>query len=75
MGVCRTDEFAADHIPNVINGLNQSIGITEIFELSDKNQLVRTYCHSGHPGKDVAMKLVALGYEYCGVQQNHRLER
>ena len=62
LDVRRPDEFAAGHIPNAINVLNESIGTTEIPELPDKNQLIMVYCRSGRRSKEAAEKLVKLGY-------------
>ena len=62
LDVRRPDEYAAGHIPNAINVANESIGTSEIAELPDKNQLILVYCRSGRRSKEVAEKLVKLGY-------------
>ena len=62
LDVRRPDEFAAGHIPNAINVPNETIGTTEIPELPDKDQLIMVYCRSGRRSKEVAEKLVKLGY-------------
>ena len=62
LDVRRADEFAAGHIPNAINIPNESIGTSEIAELSDKDQLIMVYCRSGRRSKEAAEKLVKLGY-------------
>ena len=62
LDVRRPDEFAAGHIPNAINVPNESIGISEIPELPDKNQLIMVYCRSGRRSKEASEKLVKLGY-------------
>ena len=58
----RPDEFAAGHIPGAINVANESIGLTEISELPEKDQLIMVYCRSGRSSKEAAEKLVKLGY-------------
>ena len=62
LDVRRPDEFAAGHIPNVINVANESIGTDEIPELPDKDQLIMVYCRSGRRSKEASEKLVKLGY-------------
>ena len=62
LDVRRPDEFAAGHIPNAINVPNETIGMAEIPELPDKNQLIMVYCRSGRRSKEAAEKLVKLGY-------------
>ena len=62
LDVRRTDEFAAGHIPGAINVANESIGTDEIPELPNKDQLILVYCRSGRRSKEVAKKLVKLGY-------------
>ena len=62
LDVRRPDEFAAGHIPNAINVPNESIGISEIPELPNKDQLIFVYCRSGRRSKEAAEKLVMLGY-------------
>ena len=62
LDVRRPDEFAAGHIPNVINVPNETIGTAEIPELPDKNQLIMVYCRSGRRSKEASEKLVKLGY-------------
>ena len=62
LDVRRPDEFAAGHIPNAINVPNESIGTSEIPELSNKEQLILVYCRSGRRSKEAAEKLVQLGY-------------
>ena len=62
LDVRRPDEFAAGHIPNAINVLNETIGTAEISELPDKNQLIMVYCRSGRRSKEASEKLVKLGY-------------
>ena len=63
LDVRRPDEYAAGHIPNAINVPNESIGTSDIPELPDKNQLIMVYCRSGRRSKEVAEKLVKLGYK------------
>ena len=62
LDVRRPDEYAAGHIPNAINVANESIGIDEIPELPDKDQLILVYCRSGRRSKEAAEKLTKLGY-------------
>ena len=62
LDVRRPDEYAAGHIPNAINVPNETIGVDEIAELPDKNQLIMVYCRSGRRSKEASEKLVKLGY-------------
>ena len=62
LDVRRADEFAAGHIPGAINVANESIGMDEIPELPDKNQLIMVYCRSGRRSKEASEKLMKLGY-------------
>ena len=62
LDVRRPDEFAAGHIPGAINVPNEIIGISEIPELPDKDQLIMVYCRSGRRSKEASEKLVKLGY-------------
>jgi len=62
LDVRRPEEFASGHIPGAINVANESIGIAEIPELPDKDQLIMVYCRSGRRSKEAAEKLVKLGY-------------
>ena len=62
LDVRRPDEFAAGHIPGAINVANETIGMDEIPELPDKDQLIMVYCRSGRRSKEAAEKLVKLGY-------------
>ena len=62
LDVRRPDEFAAGHIPNAINVANETVGTSEIAELSDKDQLIMVYCRSGRRSKEASEKLVKLGY-------------
>ena len=62
LDVRRPDEYAAGHIPGAINVANESIGMTEIPELPDKDQLIMVYCRSGRRSKEASEKLVKLGY-------------
>ena len=62
LDVRRADEFATGHIPGAINVANESIGVDDIPELPDKNQLIMVYCRSGRRSKEAAEKLVKLGY-------------
>ena len=62
LDVRRPDEYAAGHIPGAINVANESIGMTEISELPDKDQLIMVYCRSGRRSKEASEKLVKLGY-------------
>jgi rhodanese-related sulfurtransferase len=62
LDVRRPDEFASGHIPNAVNVPNESIGISDIPELPDKDQLIMVYCRSGRRSKEASEKLVALGY-------------
>ena len=50
------------HIPNAINIPNENIGLTEISELPNKEQLILVYCRSGNRSKQASEKLVKLGY-------------
>lgn len=59
----RTVELAAGHIPGAINVANESVGTDEIPELPNKDQLILVYCRSGRRSKEVAKKLVKLGYK------------
>ena len=45
-----------------INIANESIGIEDISELPDKDQLSLVYCRSGNRSKQASEKLVKLGY-------------
>ena len=56
------EEFAAQHIPGAINVPNEAIGMEDISELPDKNQLIFVYCRSGNRSKQASEKLVTLGY-------------
>ena len=56
------DEFKVKHIPNAINIPNENIGLTEISELPNKEQLILVYCRSGNRSKQASEKLVKLGY-------------
>ena len=56
------DEFKEKHIPNAINIPNENIGLTEISELPNKEQLILVYCRSGNRSKQASEKLVKLGY-------------
>ena len=62
LDVRRPDEFAAGHIPNAINVPNETIGVSEIPELPEKDQLIMVYCRSGRRSKEASEKLVKLGY-------------
>ena len=62
LDVRRLDEFASGHIPNAINVPNEGIGISEIPELPNKEQLILVYCRSGRRSKEASEKLVKLGY-------------
>ena len=62
LDVRRPDEFADQHIPNAINVPNENIGIEEIPELPNKEQLILVYCRSGNRSKQASEKLVKLGY-------------
>lgn len=62
LDVRRADEFAEGHIPGAINVANESIGAEAPVELPDKNQLIYVYCRSGNRSRQVAEKLVAIGY-------------
>ena len=55
-------EFADKHIPGAINVPNETIGMQEIPELPDKDQLILVYCRSGNRSKQASEKLAALGY-------------
>ena len=56
------EEFSDKHIPGAINVANETIGIGEIPELPDKEQLILVYCRSGNRSKQASEKLAALGY-------------
>ena len=56
------EEYASGHIPNAINLPNETIGIENIEQLSDKEQLIFVYCRSGNRSKQAAAKLANLGY-------------
>ena len=56
------EEFADKHIPGAVNVPNETIGIEEIPELPDKDQLILVYCRSGNRSKQASEKLAALGY-------------
>ena len=56
------EEFADKHIPGAINVPNETIGMQEIPELPDKDQLILVYCRSGNRSKQASEKLAALGY-------------
>lgn len=56
------EKFSEKHIPNAINIPNENIGTDEISALPDKDQLIMVYCRSGRRSKEVAEKLVKLGY-------------
>ena len=58
LDVRRADEYAVGHIHGAINVANESIGMDEIPELPDKNQLIMVYCRSGRRSKEAAEKLV-----------------
>ncbi len=62
LDVRRAEEFASGHIPGAINMANESIGIEDIPELPDKEQLILVYCRSGNRSKQAAQKLAELGY-------------
>ena len=62
LDVREQNEFDSGHIPGAINVANESIGINDIPELPDKNQLIMVYCRSGRRSKEAAEKLVKLGY-------------
>lgn len=62
LDVRRPDEFASGHIPNAVNVPNESIGVNEIAELPNKEQLILVYCRSGRRSKEASAKLVELGY-------------
>ena len=62
LDVRRADEYAGGHIPGAINVANESIGIAEIPELPDKDQLILVYCRSGNRSKQASQKLADLGY-------------
>ena len=62
LDVRRADEFEAGHIPGAVNLPNEEIGTEEIPSLPDKAQTIYIYCRSGNRSKQVADKLLALGY-------------
>ena len=62
LDVRTASEYAQGHIPKAINIANESIGIEEIKELPDKDQLILVYCRSGNRSKQAAQKLADLGY-------------
>lgn len=56
------EEFSDKHIPGAICIPNETIGIEDIPELPNKDQLILVYCRSGNRSKQASEKLVALGY-------------
>jgi len=56
------EEFAAGHIPGAMLIPNETIGVKEIPQLPDKDQLIMVYCRSGNRSKQASGKLVQLGY-------------
>ena len=65
-------EYADGHIPGAVNIPNETIGLSEIAELPDKDQLNLGYCRSGNRSKQASSKLAALGYanivEFGGIR-------
>ena len=55
-------EYESGHIPGAICIPNETIGISELPELPDKDQLILVYCRSGNRSKQAVGKLVKLGY-------------
>ena len=55
-------EFAAGHTPGAMLIPNETIGVKEIPQLPDKDQLIMVYCRSGNRSKQASGKLVQLGY-------------
>ena len=62
LDVRTSQEYSEKHIAGAINVPNETIGLEEIPELPDKDQLVLVYCRSGNRSKQTAEKLVKLGY-------------
>ena len=62
LDVRTVEEYSEKHIPGAINIPNETIGSEDIPELPDKGQLILVYCRSGNRSKQVAAKLVKLGY-------------
>ncbi len=56
------EEYTQGHIPNAINVPNETISTADISQLPKKDQLIFVYCRSGRRSKEVAQKLVNLGY-------------
>ncbi len=56
------EEYVEAHIPGAICVPNESIGVGEIPELPQKDQLILVYCRSGSRSKRAAQKLAKLGY-------------
>lgn len=62
LDVRRADEFAEGHIPGAINVPNEEIVSAPPAELPDKNKTIYVYCRSGRRSREVALKLVEMGY-------------
>lgn len=56
------EEYDEKHIPGAILVPNESIGESEIEELTDKDQMILVYCRSGNRSKQASEKLAKLGY-------------
>ncbi|MBE6620319.1 MAG: rhodanese-like domain-containing protein [Ruminococcaceae bacterium] len=55
-------EYDLGHIPGAIVIPNEVISQEAEKTLTDKDQLILVYCHSGRRSKEAAQKLVDLGY-------------
>lgn len=56
------EEYETAHIPGAICIPNETIGIGDIPELPDKDQLILVYCRSGNRSKQASEKLAKQGY-------------
>ena len=56
------EEYAEKHIPGAVNVPNETIGISDVKELPEKDQLILVYCRSGNRSKQASQKLADLGY-------------
>ena len=57
------EEYDGGHIENAVLVPNESIGSEMPETLPDKEATLLIYCRSGRRSKDVAQKLLALGYQ------------
>ncbi len=56
------EEYNGGHIPNAICIPNETISVSVVDTLPDKDQLILLYCRSGNRSRQAAEKLVSLGY-------------